>query len=128
MLRWMFLAITVVVGIPALAANWYINTVYTAKVQGTRPALLDSDQDSGDTDIDLLIFTAANAGGNAMSAHVIFECLTTCLVILFGTSFGSSRGPTELISHSMEPHVGISTSASDLVPNVIHRFRDHRSN
>lgn len=91
MLRWMFLAITIVVGIPALAANWYINTVYTTKVRATRPVQSDSDQDSDDSDIDLLIFTAANAGGNAMSAHVIFECLTTCLVILFGASVGSLR-------------------------------------
>ena len=30
-----------------------------------------------------LLFTAANAGGNAMSAHVIFECATVCIVVLF---------------------------------------------
>jgi hypothetical protein len=30
-----------------------------------------------------VIFTAANAGGNAMSAHVIFECAATCIVVLF---------------------------------------------
>lgn len=35
------------------------------------------------TELDLLIFTAANASGNAMSAHVIFECAATCIVVLF---------------------------------------------
>lgn len=88
MLRWMFVAITVVVAMPALAANWYINNLYTAKSQDSKPAMSSVDQDSDSDDIDLLMFTAANASGNAMSVHVIFECLTTCLVVLFGMFHG----------------------------------------
>lgn len=97
MLRWMFLAITIVVGIPALAANWYISTLYIQS-QSEKPIKSKTDPDSDD-DIDLLMFTAANASGNAMSAHVIFECLTTCLVILFGMPLSLGPGSRRLISY-----------------------------
>ena len=119
MLRWMFLSITVVVGIPALAANWYINNLYATKSEAAGSANPSSDP-GADDDIDLLIFTAANASGNAMSAHVIFECLTTCLVILFGESNDqyNRAGVLVLILHSVESHVRVSTTASDLVPDV----------
>lgn len=82
MLRWMFLSISIFVGIPSLLANYYINTAF-AETMSDRSNLVGSDAPLNTTELDLLLFTAANAGGNAMSAHVIFECVTTCLVMLF---------------------------------------------
>jgi hypothetical protein len=70
-----------------------------------------------------LIFTAANASGNAMSVHVIFECLTTCLVVLFGVFYGQP-GMNGLNKYSVESHVRVPTPASDLVPNVGRLHRD----
>lgn len=83
MLRWLFLSITLLVGIPALYANYQINTAFAQSASG-KSNMIGQDKALNTTDLDLLLFTAANASGNTMSAHVIFECVTTCLVVLFG--------------------------------------------
>lgn len=87
----MFLCISILVAIPAIFANYRINTS-AATIFGSRQEsskLDDANRPMNATELDLLIFTAANAGGNAMSAHVIFECAATCIVVLFRKS--SSR-------------------------------------
>lgn len=83
MLRWLFLSISIIVGIPALIANYQVNTTYAESAMGQENSTEDITVLDA-TRLDLLIFTAANASGNTMSAHVIFECLTTCLVVVFG--------------------------------------------
>jgi hypothetical protein len=86
MLRWMFLCISLFVAIPAIFANYQINTS-AVSIFGSRQEAsnLDTNRPMNATELDLLIFTAANASGNAMSAHVIFECAATCIVVLFRT-------------------------------------------
>lgn len=87
MLRWMFLCISLLVAIPAIFANYQINTS-AVSIFGSRQEASDLDNTNrpmNATELDLLIFTAANASGNAMSAHVIFECAATCIVVLFRT-------------------------------------------
>lgn len=88
MLRWMFLCISIVVAVPAILANYQINTS-AATIFGSRQEsskLDEANRPMNATELDLLIFTAANASGNAMSAHVIFECAATCIVVLFRES------------------------------------------
>jgi hypothetical protein len=85
MLRWMFLTISILVALPALFANYQINTS-AATIFGSRQdtsMIDDANRPLNATELDLLLFTAANAGGNAMFAHVIFECATVCIVVLF---------------------------------------------
>jgi hypothetical protein len=87
MLRWMFLCISLLVAIPAVFVNYQINTS-AVSIFGSRQEVSDLDNTNrpmNATELDLLIFTAANASGNAMSAHVIFECAATCIVVLFRT-------------------------------------------
>lgn len=87
MLRWMFLCISLLVAIPAIFANYQINTsavsIFGSRQEGSD--LNNINRPMNATELDLLIFTAANASGNAMSAHVIFECAATCIVVLFRT-------------------------------------------
>lgn len=85
MLRWMFLTISILVALPAIVANYQINTS-ASTIFGSRQdtsMIDDADRPLNATELDLLLFTAASAGGNAMSAHVIFECATVCIVVLF---------------------------------------------
>jgi hypothetical protein len=81
----MFLTISILVALPAIFANYQINTS-AASIFGSRQdtSMIDeANRPLNATELDLLLFTAANASGNAMSAHVIFECATTCIVVLF---------------------------------------------
>lgn len=88
----MFLCISILVAIPAIFANYQINTsaasIFGSRQHDSSTSIDESNRPLNATELDLLIFTAANASGNAMSAHVIFECAATCIVVLFRASAG----------------------------------------
>jgi hypothetical protein len=85
LLRWLTAAISILVAIPLVALNYYINTE-TEYGSSTTNVTTSSVENSTEVLVVLELLTAANVTGNGLYVHIFFECLITCLVCFFGTS------------------------------------------
>lgn len=95
LLRWLFTAITVVVAVPLILSNYFLNTTssygihpasfanVTATIGGIKSTAVVGD---------LQIISAGNIKGNGLYVHIMFELIVTLLVIVFGELASLARG------------------------------------
>ncbi len=90
LLRWLFVSICIFVAIPLICANYYINTqtTYGSKTSNSTSSYTQSAGTNVTTGLldNMQLFTAANMNGNILFVHIMFEYITTFLVIFFGKS------------------------------------------
>jgi hypothetical protein len=83
LLRWLTGAISILVALPLVALNVYINT-YT-DYGSTETNVTTSTVDNSTEVLGVLeLLTAANIKGNGLYVHIFFESVITCLVYFFG--------------------------------------------
>lgn len=94
LLRWLFLAITVLAAVPLIIINYFLSTHSEFGFTSTNPDDLTSTaslaiQNFNATAVvtDMQTITGAYIKGKAMYVHILFEWVITALVFLFGESF-----------------------------------------
>ncbi|ORX40068.1 hypothetical protein BD324DRAFT_648679 [Kockovaella imperatae] len=91
MLRWLFLSLSIFVAVPLALANYYLSTggdlnnVTAGQVASSTASQVTSGGAQNATDVldNLQKFTAAGIQGNTLSVHIVFEWVTSSLVLAF---------------------------------------------
>lgn len=91
LLRWLFLAITIIIAIPLTLITYYINNDTPYGSTNTNTTILGGSDNANLTiSKDLLniqVFTAANIIGDGLYVYIVLSGFISLIVVIFGRSF-----------------------------------------